>query len=185
MKKTLAKLIATVTTIALVVAAPLTVFAEENKFGSGDDTQVENEEAQAYYKSQVERLEQMKKEKVNITMEHHGAYVAKSSILYAAKIVGVRDNGEYIVTWEKVDDRSGLCVGNNKTVTLPGNYIGFAYSLDIRWGTDWPYKDTFWYNTDKTVKNINISYGGTCRRVSIKITVDGTTVVNNSNCKSH
>ena len=108
MKKTLAKLIATVTTIALVVAAPLTVFAEENKFGSGDDTQVENEEAQAYYKSQVERLEQMKKEKVNITMEHHGAYVAKSSILYAAKIVGVRDNGEYIVTWETVDKRSGL-----------------------------------------------------------------------------
>ena len=64
MKKTLAKLIATVTTIALVVAAPLTVFAEENKFGPGDDNQVENEEAQDYYKSQVERLEQMKKEKV-------------------------------------------------------------------------------------------------------------------------
>ena len=40
MKKTLAKLIATVTTIALVVAAPLTVFAEENKFGIGSSSTV-------------------------------------------------------------------------------------------------------------------------------------------------
>ena len=117
MKKTLVKLIATVTTLALVAAAPITAFAapsltsskikigsliqpkkqvidhkiifnlaDPNKYGDsyGDET---TEDAQvAYYNSRVEKLEQMKKEKVNVTMEHHGAYVAKKSILRGAKI---------------------------------------------------------------------------------------------------
>ena len=216
MKKTLVKLIATVTTLALVAAAPITAFAkpsltsskikigsliqpkkqvidynfifnlaDPNKYGDSDGDETTEDAQVAYYNSRVEKLEQMKKEKVNVTMEHHGAYVAKKSILRGAKIVGVRENGEYIVKWEDLDNRSGLCVGNKKTLTLPGNYIGFAYSLDIRWGTDWPYNDTFWYNPESPAKNIKISYGGTCRMVSININVDGTTVVNNSNCSSH
>ena len=97
MKKTLVKLIATVTTLALVAAAPITAFAkpsltssgikigsliqpkkqvidyniifnlaDPNKYGDsyGDET---TEDAQvAYYNSRVEKLEQMKKEKVNV-----------------------------------------------------------------------------------------------------------------------
>ena len=215
MKKTIIKLIASVTTACMIAAMPLTAlagpasasFLKNNRITTGDIKDTKNlilrpfigsnilpseddlekeAEMKEYYNQRVQQLENMKKEKVNISIHHRGAYVAKTSTLYALRITGVNPDGSFIYGgWETIDNRSGVCVGNDKTITLSGDYVGFAYALDIRWGTDWPYNDTFWNDAEHPAKNIDIRYGGTCRMVSIKIDVDGQTVVNDGNCSSH
>ena len=53
------------------------------------------------------------------------------------------------------------------------------------WGTDWPYSGIFYSNLDAHPEAIRIDLGSTCRMATIRITVDGRTVVDDSNCSSH
>ena len=60
-----------------------------------------------------------------------------------------------------------------------------SYSFDIKGGTNWPYSGIFWQGSTDEIQNINITTGGTCRRASITIKVDGKQVLHHGNCASH
>ena len=73
-------------------------------------------------------------------------------------------------------------------ITMAGDYVSFAFSFDITWGTDFPYSGVFWnndniYNTDWD--DIDIFLNGICRAASVKITVGDEVAVFEKNCSAH
>ena len=135
---------------------------------------------------QQKKFENMQHSSVHVTITCDGGYYQKSSKLYVRKVTGVDQDGNFILSgWEKVYDRSDVPFNDTYTVILPGTSVCFAYSFDVRIGTDFPYSGVFWNKPDVQVSNITIAADGLVRTPSIKITVDGTTVVNESNCSAH
>ena len=71
------------------------------------------------------------------------------------------------------------------TFYVPETYMAFAYSVDIFWGTDFPYSGVFWTNTEEPVTCMEIRTEGTIRSVDIDIKVNRRTVVHETDCSSH
>ena len=71
------------------------------------------------------------------------------------------------------------------TMAFTNSAVSFAYSFDVSLGTDFPYSGVFWNKPDRRVSDIDIELDGEVRTADITIKVDGTTVVNETNCSSH
>ena len=64
--------------------------------------------------------------------------------------------------------------------------VYFAYSLDIMWGTDWPYSGIFWTCPNGEIaKKIDIYATGLVRLVVFFIKVNDYPVFSDMNCDSH
>ena len=133
----------------------------------------------SYYEEQVSKFENMKSRTISIEIKNFGGFSRDKERFYARKVTGVKEDGSFILGgWE--------CFSNpSKNFTLPGNYVHFGYSVDITWGTDFPYSGPFWTKTNTQVDSIRITLSGICRMVYVNIDVNGTCVVNESNCSSH
>ncbi|SDM22013.1 hypothetical protein SAMN05216520_13612 [Kandleria vitulina] len=128
----------------------------------------------------IERLEPVK-----LTLSPATAYKEKHVKFYGRPIVGINKDGSFkLGDWEAL-----ICEGNMKAgdqiYTLKAKFAEFAFSFDIKLGTDWPYSDIFWTIDKGRAKDINIDWGGTVRHSKIKIKVNGNTIVNKSNLSSH
>ena len=135
---------------------------------------------------QLKKYEEMQHSSIHVTIANHGFYYLKSSSLYVRKVTGVDGDGNFILGgWENVYSRTGVGFDAAEDVTVSGTAVCFAYSFDITWGTDFPFSGVFWNNPDKQVSDISIDLNGGVRTADITITVDGTTVVNETNCDSH
>lgn len=108
-------------------------------------------------------------------------YVTKEAKLYGRPIVGLNGDGSYkLGNWEQLTDNK-----SKATFNVKGKYAELAFAFDISSGTDWPYNDIFWKADKPAPKDITIEWGGGTHSAWIEITVDGTKVVDESNCSKH
>ncbi len=69
---------------------------------------------------------------------------------------------------------------------IPGDYVQFAFSFDVTWGTDFPYSGVFWdRSSEHSWEKIYIRMEGAVRNAGVTIKVGNKTVVIESNCDSH
>ncbi len=180
------KIVISVIAILVVLTTTATaVFAKEARGVTSDYGTAVSCEGSDFYREQLQKFEDMKKREISVEVSHNGGYVAKSSKFYARKVTGVAENGNFILgPWECVDKHTNEPMGSDE-FTLSGTYVMFAYSLDIVWGTNFPYSGVFWDNINEPVKEIYISHSGLCRCVYMRILVNGEEVVWEEDCSSH
>ncbi len=136
---------------------------------------------------QLMMLRGMKKE---VTVLNCGGYTAKNVKLYGRKIVSVDYKGEYVLgDWELLNGGDttlgGIGLGGFR-LSISGEYAEFAFSFDVKGGTDFPYSGIFWKNVyNHGWDNISIELSGTCRMADIEICVGSKKVVDEWNCSSH
>lgn len=136
----------------------------------------------SYYDEQVKKFEAMKNKKIGVWIDNGGMYSRKTQKFWARKVIGLAyDGGFQLGPWECFDNCSDNFV-------LPGTYVMFGYSVDITWGTDWPYSGCF--RTFKEIEGplvdlIRIQLWGLCRSVGIKISINNETVYYNEDCDAH
>ena len=109
--------------------------------------------------------------------------------VYGRRALCVDYDGNFILDkWEQVNTMDWIDGGGTTeiTCTVDGDYVAFAFSFDIMWGTDFPYSGIIWNDIHNTNwKTINIRLGGTCRMANIKVTVGTKTVIDERNCDAH
>ena len=201
-KNTFRKMVTIIT--ALVTALSFSVLAggrvvracekDENIAASSSVQNSIDPEKEAYYKEvdrnfnrlvQLEKLDQMKRDKIEVSVMNNGYYIAKKAVLYGRKIVDVDENGNFILSnWEVIDNRTNMC-NSAKYFTVPANYVCFGYSLDVVLGTDFPFSKVFWSNPDQQLRKLSVQFSGGCRNVNMRIYVNDKLIVDEWNCSSH
>ena len=141
------------------------------------------------------KLQEMSQHRITVHLGRSQWFEAKSAKLYGRQVKGFDANGNCILgPWELIHD--GAKEFHHK-FEIKGTYVMFGYTLDVVWGTDFPYSGVFWDNTNARMNSIYIDYGGGCRNVNIKIMAVYTEagdnykkekrreVVNERNCSAH
>lgn len=138
-----------------------------------------------YYREQIWKYNEMKARTIKVSLDFSGGYVLKSTKLYGRKVTGVAPDGNFILgPWEVLHSDTYVPLSFPR-LTIDGTYIQFAYSVDIMWGTDFPYSGIFKKDVDTPVEDINIILAGTVRNVSVHIYVNEGSVYKNDNCSPH
>jgi len=138
--------------------------------------------------AQLARLRNTKK---TATIRNAAFFHAKNVKFYGRKAVGVDEDGNFILgDWVQINKQTTVQGGSIESldITFSGDYVSFAFSFDITWGTDFPYSGVFWdkdniYNTDW--EDMDIFLNGICRAASVKITVGDEVAVFEKNCSAH
>lgn len=131
------------------------------------------------------KYEEMKERKISVRIWNDGPFILRASRLYGRQIEGVGEDGSFILgPWECVHSRHGMYSGSEYT-ELPGTYVIFAYSVDIRGGTNWPYSGVFWRNVNEPMESVTCRTGDSSRSVSVDILVNQKTVYSCERCDSH
>ena len=192
-KRTIA-LIASLFTAAMITtgAAAAPVCAETVK---PDDIAKYASSVSATSQDEQAKLQEMLQHRITVHLGRSQWFEAKSAKLYGRQVKGFDANGNYILgPWELIHD--GAKEFHHK-FEIRGTYVMFGYTLDVIWGTDFPYSGVFWDNTGARMNSIYIDYGGGCRNVNIKImavyteagdnykTEKKREVVNEKNCSAH
>lgn len=139
--------------------------------------------AQIEYHVKERELEERANRMIHVKIDIGAGYYCRQQQFYGRKIVGVDQNtGEYILgNWQCLRDTNK----EDDDFYVTADFVEFGYSFDIKGGTNWPYSGIFWQGSTDEIQNINITTGGTCRRASITIKVDGKQVLHHGNCASH
>lgn len=110
-------------------------------------------------------------------------YSLKYNQFYGKPITGIADDGSYILgDWECVMESR---TNNDCEFYVDSIYGEYGYSITTQWGTDWPYSDSFWNQSDGIADEVFIDIGGESRTVWIKIYVNGELKFEDTNCDSH
>ncbi|MBQ5316410.1 MAG: hypothetical protein J6I96_02545 [Oscillospiraceae bacterium] len=118
-------------------------------------------------KAQNDRLRRMRNDVIYVRIREPSWYHLKSTKLYGRKVLDVDNNGDFIIgDWELITSKA-----DSKVFTISGDYVCFAYSGDITWGTDFPFSRVFWNEPHRDVEEVVITWGGGCRNASISINV--------------
>ena len=129
--------------------------------------------------------------KKTIYIENSGFFHAKNVKLYGRKCLGIDDNdGSWILgKWEQINSNQSIHASEVYKYTVDGEYMCFAFSYDITWGTDFPYSGVFLDQNSKYFakdwNEIEISMWGAVRTGCITIDLDDRTIVHETNCSSH
>lgn len=144
----------------------------------------------SHYEEQVRKFESMKARTIDLEISFAGMYVAKSAKFYGRKVTGVAADGSFILGgWDVLYKDTSIPMSFPRK-TISGTYVQFAYSVDIVWGTDWPFSRIFWTDVNNPVKKIEIINQGFVRNVDVAISVETVSGQNgyyfrDSNCSSH
>ena len=181
MKNLIKKMIAVVSAVCVLCMIHITSSAD---IITGPDLSGQ-QMTRTYYEAWDTLLE-MRENEIHITIEQRGAFVENRSILYGRRVTGVAQDGNFVLgPWEVIFDDHDIGIGDDGERVISGDYVCFAYSVDIGWGTDWPYSGIFWNNQFTPVHEIEICVTGLPRAVVVMIDVNGTTIVNDWNCDAH
>ena len=92
--------------------------------------------------------------KKTIYIENSGFFHAKNVKLYGRKCLGIDDNdGSWILgKWEQINSNQSIHASEVYKYTVDGEYMCFAFSYDITWGTDFPYSGVFWIRIQSTLR---------------------------------
>ena len=135
-----------------------------------------------YYADQWLQWQDMMDNYIHFKFSNAGFFCVKETKLYAREIVGMYEDGSYIIgPWKLVHQGSG----EGERLSLPGDYVMFAFGYDVTWGTDWPYSDVFWTDAKTRVREISIYSWGEVRTPGIHISVNGEEVYDRYNLPSH
>ncbi len=131
------------------------------------------------------QLERLYNKTITVKISNYGLYAAKNIKLYGRKAVGVDHDGNFILgKWEQIKSVSTLVGGTGFTAS--GEYVAFAFSYDVVWGTNFPFSGIFWNKVHWDGWNeIDIRLTGTCRMAGTKIYVGDELAVDESNCSAH
>ena len=122
------------------------------------------------------------KRPTRVKIDGPSLYNCKKSEFYARPIIGIDDNGNFeLGAWECIRDDTG----GDFDFTVGSNYAEYGYAFDTVWGTDWPYADSFWDQSNGFAEEVFIDLGGELRHATIMIMVNGDRVFYDSNCDSH
>ena len=129
--------------------------------------------------------------KKKISILNYGFFHAKNVKVYGRKCLGIDDNdGSWILgKWEQINSNQSIHTSEVYKYTVDGEYMCFAFSYDITWGTDFPYSGVFLDQNSKYFakdwNEIEISMWGAVRTGCITIDLDDRTIVHETNCSSH
>jgi hypothetical protein len=145
--------------------------------------------SQEFYDLRVERLERLQNTKKTVRIRNHAGFHVCESVLYGKKIVGVDENGDFVLGgWERLHSSDSMhgAWGAGPSFEITGDYVAFSYTFDITWGTNYPFSGVFWNNSEETDwKNLKIDIYGTCRNAAIEIRVGDKLVVDKENLSAH
>lgn len=135
-----------------------------------------------YYADQWVRWQDMMDNYIEYDYDNIGLYKVSKTKLYAREIVGMYEDGSYIIgPWKLVHTNDG----EKEKFRIPGDCVMFAFSFDIFWGTDYPYSGVFWNNPDTRVNKIKIYSWGEARTAGLTINVNKKTIYDEYNLSSH
>ncbi len=181
MKNLIKKMIAAVTAVCVLCVIHITSYADTVPGIAIPDNQIERT-----YRESRDLLYEMRENKIHITIEQRGAFVENKSILYGRRALSADWDGNFVLgPWEEIFYDHDIGFGDDGDRVISGDYVCFAYSVDIGWGTDWPFSRIFWNNMYTPVHEINICVTGFPRAVVVLIDVDGLRVVNDWDCDAH
>ena len=129
--------------------------------------------------------------KKKISILNYGFFHAKNVKFYGRKCLGIDDNdGSWILgKWEQLNTDTSVHGATGYNFDISGEYMCFAFSYDITWGTDFPYSGVFLDQNSKYFakdwKKLEIAMWGAVRTGCITIDVDDSTIVHETNCGSH
>ena len=159
----------------------------ETVTSTGSDINQENAERfrQQMVRIRERQLERLCNKTITVKISNYGLYAAKNIKLYGRKAVGVDHDGNFILgKWEQIKSVSTLVGGTGFTAS--GEYVAFAFSYDVVWGTNFPFSGIFWNKVHWDGWNeIDIRLTGTCRMAGVKIYVGDELAVDESNCSAH
>ena len=191
MKKTRV-LAALVGALMLTMAIPFTASAHtENPSGETTETCSEESELERSlrYDQRQRQFEKLCNTRKLVSMRNDGLFYAKDVKLYGRKVIGVNRRGDFVLGgWEQLNNQTTLHGGGFEfyTFEISAEYVEFAFSYDVTWGTDYPYSGVFWtdiYNTDWEL--ISIVLSGGCRTADTWIRINDNTIVNELDGSSH
>ena len=177
------------TTMATIGASAYTDMqcSGEEVTSTGSDLNAENAERfrQQMIRIRERQLERLYNKTITVKISNYGLYAAKNIKLYGRKAVGVDQDGNFILgKWEEMKTVSSLVGGTGFTAS--GEYVAFAFSYDVVWGTNFPFSGVFWNKVHWDGWNeIDIRLTGTCRMAGTKIYVGDELAVDESNCSAH
>ena len=177
----------------MTMATPFTASAQtinsDNETEATDFHDCETKISDRYYERVDHHNDLLCAPDKKINLRNWGLYHATNIKLYGRKALSVGLDGEFILgDWEQLYESSSLigCGMCTEIYTISADYVAFAFSYDIRWGTDYPYSGVFWNNIyDTNWDTIDINLGGTVRMANIEIKVGNKTVVKEDNCSRH
>ena len=180
MKNLIKKIAAAVTTVCVLCMIPLTSYA-------ASEAAIASTEGRTRTRQDAEDLlRDMNDSTIHITIEQRGIFVENESILYGRKAIGVNDDGSFILRpWEVLFKDHDIPAGDDGDRVVSGSYVCFAYSVDIGWGTDWPFSRVFWYDEYSRISDLTIRVCGLPRLVNVHIWVNGVPYLSEYNCDSH
>lgn len=176
--KRIKRVLAASLAVIVVLAGSINVYASPR-----EDTEASLRATKGdYYADQWVKWQDMMDNYIPYEFDNTGLYSIKSTKVYAREIVGLYDDGSYIIgPWKLVHTNDK---GHEK-VKLPGDCVSFAFSYDIVWGTDWPYSGVFWDKIDTRVNSIKIYSWGEVRTPGLNIRVNNKTIFDEYNLSSH
>ena len=135
-----------------------------------------------FYADQWVKWQDMMESYITYQYDNMGIYSVKKTKLYAREIIGLYEDGSYIIgPWKIVYTNTG----EDEKVKIPGDCVMFAFSYDITWGTDFPYSGIFWNKPDERVNRIQICTWGEVRTPGINILVNKEKIYSAYNLPAH
>ena len=177
------------TTMATIGASAYTDMQSSGETVTSTGSDINQENAERFRQQMVRirerQLERLCNKTITVKISNYGLYAAKNIKLYGRKAVGVDHDGNFILgKWEQINSVSTLVGGTGFTAS--GEYVAFAFSYDVVWGTNFPFIGIFWNKVHWDGWNeIDIRLTGTCRMAGVKIYVGDELAVDESNCSSH
>ena len=182
MMSTAASVMASAQDTQAVVSNAVSASAAAGKKGFREKEFIDT--AEKWFRKQ--HLDCLGQESIKVTITNRGAFHLKSCKFYARRLKEIGKDGRYILgDWELLHD-DGLHGGTEVSFTMCGDYVQYAFTCDVTWGTDFPYSGIFWDDIDRSwAEDINITTNGFVRNVDVVIKVGDSTVVREENCSAH
>lgn len=188
------KMFVAVFAVVLTMTLTITAFAKGSPIDNAnvsDDSGYAIEKVTIDDNNEVDELQKlwdnMKSNKIDVSITQGGVFIEKYQHFYGREIIGIDEkNGTFILSpWRMLGWDRDVIAGDDKSFSIPGDYVAFGFSVDISLGTDWPYSGVFWNDPNTPVDKVYIYVDGFVRSVDVKINVNRETVFEDTNCSSH
>ena len=157
----------------------------------GDYNYWQRKKIRQQYWKRFAYYDKVKGTKKKVSIENWGAFTAKNVKLYGRKCLGIDEyTGDWILgKWEQLNETTSYIAGRGIHLDIDGEYMCFAFSYDIVWGTDFPFSRVF---LDENCKyfatewdELQIQMWGAVRTACLDINLGDRAYLSETNCSSH
>ena len=157
----------------------------------GDYNYWQRKKIRQQYWKRFAYYDKVKGTKKKVSIENWGFFTAKNVKLYGRKCLGIDEyTGNWILgKWEQLNENTSFIAGRGIQFDIDGEYMCFAFSYDITWGTDFPFSRVF---LDENCKyfatewdKLQIQMWGAVRTACLDINLGDHAYLSETNCSSH